>query len=104
MWIRPTPHGVGGLKFDRQRIKKIATRPTPHGVGGLKLLVKAGYTRDQIASHPSRGGWIEIICVEIVKRKQSRPTPHGVGGLKSTYLPQKQRLWRPTPHGVGGLK
>ena len=34
--------------------------PTPHGVGGLKLIyrVNSGGTK---ASHPSRGGWIEMV-------------------------------------------
>ena len=34
-------------------------RPTPHGVGGLKYADHVfGYTSPE--SHPSRGGWIEI--------------------------------------------
>ena len=35
--------------------------PTPHGVGGLKYQrVIAGF-KCSLWSHPSRGGWIEII-------------------------------------------
>ena len=33
-------------------------------------------------SHPSRGGWIEIIKPEDYAEKLTSPTPHGVGGLK----------------------
>ena len=34
---RPTPHGVGGLKFAEARLLvRRQARPTPHGVGGLK--------------------------------------------------------------------
>ena len=35
----PTPHGVGGLKFDLSRLVLI-----------------------EVLSHPSRGGWIEILA------------------------------------------
>ena len=34
-------------------------RPTPHGVGGLKYLIGEGLG-DQAVSHPPRGGWIEM--------------------------------------------
>ena len=36
-----------------------------------------------LMSHPSRGGWIEIIKPEDYAEKLTSPTPHGVGGLKS---------------------
>ena len=36
-----------------------------------------------IASHPSRGGWIEIIKLRNRVGIVKSPTPHGVGGLKS---------------------
>ena len=37
--------------------------PTPHGVGGLKFKV-AKYHDYFTASHPSRGGWIEIAATK----------------------------------------
>ena len=39
------------------------TRPTPHGVGGLKLLRIRKKAGGKGTSHPSRGGWIEIIWI-----------------------------------------
>ena len=33
---RPTPHGVGGLKYLELWLRAGAAGPTPHGVGGLK--------------------------------------------------------------------
>ena len=38
------------------------------------------------ASHPARGGWIEIVRGMEFLLAQIRPTPHGVGGLKSKGL------------------
>jgi len=34
------------------------------------------------ASHPARGGWIEIQCRSPFWRRPSSPTLRGVGGLK----------------------
>ena len=78
----PTPHGVGGLKCSDCQAGIPNRCPTPHGVGGLKwnALLAAGKRQK---SHPSRGGWIEIIALAIVKFIRGCPTPHGVGGLKS---------------------
>ena len=36
----------------------------------------------QIESHPTRGGWIEILTCKGKLRYLGRPTPRGVGGLK----------------------
>ena len=55
----PTPHGVGGLKCDGFRECMRVLSPTPHGVGGLKS-PGSFVSGCLIASHPSRGGWIEI--------------------------------------------
>ena len=33
----PTPHGVGGLKWEWLPEEFSGIRPTPHGVGGLKF-------------------------------------------------------------------
>ncbi len=59
MWHRPTPHGVGGLKYVFGVLHHQKQRPTPHGVGGLKsgCAVQQMYA---FRSHPARGGWIEI--------------------------------------------
>ena len=58
-----------------------AVGPTPHGVGGLKFeLVCSGLCPD--LSHPSRGGWIEMAVAVVPPMGLSGPTPHGVGGLK----------------------
>ena len=57
--LSPTPHGVGGLKYEAYADTIQKASPTPHGVGGLKYqyLRRPAQTR---RSHPSRGGWIEI--------------------------------------------
>ena len=55
--LRPTPHGVGGLKSpDRAKIKRLLG-PTPHGVGGLKLLYRL--TVYGIAIVPPLTGWVD---------------------------------------------
>ena len=59
-------------------------RPTPHGVGGLKFVGGRG-TGKTYGSHPSRGGWIEIHKSDGTLYATFRPTPHGVGGLKSHH-------------------
>ena len=57
------------------------------------------------ASHPSRGGWIEIMPVLLLLAADTGPTPHGVGGLKYLLsMPYCTTHFSPTPHGVGGLK
>ena len=56
----PTPHGVGGLKSGKMLLSGEYNRPTPHGVGGLKY-VNPGKVQVVAPSHPSRGGWIEIL-------------------------------------------
>ena len=55
----PTPHGVGGLKFVVVDLRPEQAGPTPHGVGGLKYQQRQRQ-QGQRQSHPSRGGWIEI--------------------------------------------
>ncbi len=50
--------------------------PTPHGVGGLKSRGEYVIHRGR-GSHPSRGGWIEILMMSLVKAPTSGPTPHG---------------------------
>ena len=59
--IRPTPHGVGGLKLPHQQsLLCQGSGPTPHGVGGLKFDTPALFL-GLVKSHPSRGGWIEMV-------------------------------------------
>ena len=41
------------------------------------------------ASHPSRGGWIEICERWVVWFCPTRPTPRGVGGLKYEMTTQE---------------
>ena len=77
--------------------------PTPHGVGGLKY--DAAYeANNALASHPTRGGWIEMSRFDKHSPNGKRPTPHGVGGLKLQRDSRYICTLRPTPHGVGGLK
>ena len=61
-------------------------RPTPHGVGGLKCVINHCMVVF-VPSHPSRGGWIEMDDVRYgLLLHLCRPTPHGVGGLKWEYI------------------
>ena len=48
--------------------------PTPHGVGGLKSDPYVAYCVDE-ASHPTRGGWIEISTAK-TRRYGSSVPPH----------------------------
>ena len=60
---RRTPHGVRGLKFGDGVGRHDDAGRTPHGVRGLKFQLFA----DQqliYRSHPSRGAWIEMLCVQ----------------------------------------
>ncbi len=54
---RPTPHGVGGLKYGDRGIPQFAWRPTPHGVGGLKL--EECPPQKYSLSVPPRTGWVD---------------------------------------------
>ena len=79
-------------------------RPTPCGVGGLKYDVAAKVV-EYPQSHPVRGGWIEIAYLRRRPCIRARPTPCGVGGLKSRHSGRGVNVQRrPTPCGVGGLK
>ena len=60
----PTPHGVGGLKYQDCDYSCTNSGPTPHGVGGLKLRRYALQTASG-RSHPTRGGWIEILLISL---------------------------------------
>ena len=53
-----TPHGVRGLKQDREHHVPHGRRRTPHGVRGLKHGEVPGAAPEP-ASHPARGAWIE---------------------------------------------
>ena len=77
-----TPHGVRGLKPLRliALVLSEAGR-TPHGVRGLKP-IRTGIGNTGIASHPSRGAWIETVINEGYSVFLPRRTPHGVRGLK----------------------
>ena len=54
-----TPHGVRGLKSANQGKIISWLGRTPHGVRGLKCELD-GVGLHAVASHPSRGAWIEI--------------------------------------------
>ena len=72
--LRPTPHGVGGLKSFGSVESKNMVCPTPHGVGGLKyLMMTGGISRE--TSHPTRGGWIEIDIL-FLKEQEIAVPPH----------------------------
>ena len=71
------------MKYKRKRtILPKLQRPTPHGVGGLKWLYHRQSLSATAASHPARGGWIEILKQLVQVKPRVSPTPHGVGGLK----------------------
>ena len=72
-------------------------------MGGLKFGEGCKYV-EAGGSHPSRGGWIEIPLIYLVRSAYPRPTPHGVGGLKYFDMLMCMLYHSPTPHGVGGLK
>ena len=57
-----------------------------------------------VTSHPTRGGWIEMIPHKMQSGSLRGPTPHGVGGLKCCCRSIRTCFLCPTPHGVGGLK
>ena len=59
----------------------------------------------ELRSHPSRGGWIEIVNGKTGDVTLTGPTPRGVGGLKSgVAVSALGETLSPTPRGVGGLK
>ncbi len=79
-YVRPTPHGVGGLKFFNAKLcaRKLVSHPSRGG--RIEITLRAAYELGR-QSHPSRGGRIEIKSPALYGRLTS-PTPHGVGGLK----------------------
>ena len=98
-----TPHGVRGLKFQLSAGHECSHRRTPHGVRGLKYRV--GHSdMPAVASHPSRGAWIEMGMESGISPTYGSRTPHGVRGLKfDDELAHGLTVGR-TPHGVRGLK
>ena len=50
--------------------------------GWIEIMRRCGKSASG-GSHPTRGGWIEIWCKGVREIWMKRPTPHGVGGLKS---------------------
>ena len=50
--------------------------PTPHGVGGLKFQAEKRMEQTQM-SHPARGGWIEIPISSRHNRKETVPPRTG---------------------------
>ena len=70
------------MKFDAFIQHGILLRSrTPHGVRGLKSLGFHPFWPSE-TSHPSRGAWIEIQILNMIRNEASRRTPHGVRGLK----------------------
>ena len=52
--------------------------PTPQGVGGLKCLCEVMNAHFNNTSHPTRGGWIEIILERLYREiRWSHPTRGG---------------------------
>ena len=52
----------------------------------MKYDLNLDWVLKEVKSHPSRGGWIEIVDKLISKYGLlGGPTPHGVGGLKSSH-------------------
>ena len=122
-----TPHGVRGLKSIASPTIITVSSRTPHGVRGLKLALDLADIQ-VVASHPSRGAWIEIPDGEASAWRTAGRTPHGVRGLKCSHpgarpsgVPPShpsRGAWiemrptaaaqtmpgRRTPHGVRGLK
>ena len=55
--IRPIPHGMGGLKFKGEELRKWKQGPIPHGMGGLKCPVDImNMIEDDVPSHT---GWVD---------------------------------------------
>lgn len=69
------------MQCNKRELFCILLRPTPHGVGGLKFLPGRA-AEGHLWSHPARGGWIEICSKYVPSGLLLGPTPHGAGGLK----------------------
>ena len=79
---RPTPHGVGGLKYYPRLSTALPPMSHPSRGGWIEMLNFSIKASASIKSHPSRGGWIEICDATGQGWRAKSPTPHGVGGLK----------------------
>ena len=55
-------------------------------------------------SRPARGGWIEILCWEMVGPMPIRPAPHGAGGLKSAHKDKGGTKGRSRPARGGWIE
>ena len=71
-------------------------RPTPLGVGGLKSPPYAAAAALG-ASHPARGGWIEIKAGDFNGLRPFGPTPLGVGELKFALALHQQAVGKVPP-------
>ena len=60
----PTPHGVGGLKFDKGVPLLSRTKSHPSRGGWIEIRCVRRAVNRWSPSHPSRGGWIEILGVK----------------------------------------
>ena len=103
LFERPTPRGVGGLKWweDGRIAGSMSSHPTRGGWIEIASMVGEDSTA---VSHPTRGGWIEMVSTAVKPCCSCCPTPRGVGGLKSEDVNYITIYLGPTPRGVGGLK
>ena len=124
---RPTPCGVGGLKYSAQSYQDairmshpmrggwIEMVPAPLALlapgvshpmrGGWIEITKSCLLMPTLASHPMRGGWIEIIIA--LDGTPLACASHPMRGGWIEIVPngeEKELTPSPTPYGVGGLK
>ena len=117
-----TPHGVRGLKSETTRCTFSADCRTPHGVRGLKYggmkhaamplashpsrgawieMTVKGQFNGIYGSHPSRGAWIEIWASPVRRSTCGGRTPHGVRGLKCCRIRRPRiRRWSHPSRGA----
>ena len=102
--ISRTPHGVRGLKFFTIVNVSACLASHPSRGAWIEIPRTTGW-RGVSVSHPSRGAWIEILASARRRACFASRTPHGVRGLKSGLpLLRRNGRGRRTPHGVRGLK
>ena len=79
-------------------------RRTPRGVRGLKSTLDTGLATSTVPSHPSRGAWIEILLIRILRYLPASHPSRGawieILGITGVAVITVSR----TPRGVRGLK
>ena len=94
--VCPTPQGVGGLKFVKQVGQNTPEESHPTRGGWIEILL-IRYSRPGVSSHPTRGGWIEMASSS-TQEPSFCPTPQGVGGLKYYWKSKNENRAKVPPH------